>query len=294
MFFFYSEYIIYIIYSFLTLFCMYIGLELYKKYSFKIFKMFKKSNDEIITSEKYSTRKKNTVKKVKKIKNHYKIKSTEKTYEDIKFISNKPNYISVANTNNMKHNEIFNLENLNCSDDLEKKFCSNKIKNYDKIKKIACVYLKTKQEFYNTYINSETGEYFINNLKDFEEFYKNALDKLNKSNNTNILMLFYNDNENTQYIYINKNKMIKILYSEEYENIANMIEKNNGPFMLEDVNNNYIMCYGGYVCTQLNLNDIKKVFFSNISNYSTNKNYLLLKEFKFIKIYFYTCNQFEM
>lgn len=280
----YTEYIIYIIYSFLLLFLLYILLEIYKYFSIKLFKMY---NKEIIMSEKKSSKHKknklsNTTKKVKKIINKYKIKSTEKTYEDVKFISEKPNYININNNEDYFLNNFDNiLNNSNNIFDKIKTYKTNEI-----TKKITDIYLKTKQEFYNLYVNSKNNEYFINNLKDFELFYKNI--SLYKSE-INIIFSFYNE-YNNQFIILNKNKMIKIIYNDEFINLCNMIEKNNGPFMLKD-NNNYAICYGGFTVCELNYDDIVNVFFSNISNYMTNKNYLLLKEFKFIKIYFFVSNK---
>lgn len=272
------NYIIYIIYSFLIIGFLYMCLELYKKYSYKIF-----NNKEIITSEKYSNKKynpylSNTTNKIKKVKKLYKIKSTEKTYDDIKFISSKPNYINLNN----KSIDNFDIHN---------------IKNYDKIKKnqddhiihkISIVYLKTKQEFYNLFVNSENNKYFINNINDFELFHKNNFLPLY---NSNILIKFYNNDSEHIYIYVNENKMTKIIYNDKYDNISNMIEKNNGIFMLEDENNNNIICYGSYIQDTIKPHSIKNIFFNNFSNCETNKNYILLSKFKFIKIYFFISNE---
>lgn len=286
----YFNYIIYIIYSFLFLFCSYICLLIYKKYSFAIFNLY---NNEILTSEKYSdkvNKKKNhnkyntsllsnTTKKIKKIKSKYKIKSTEKTYEEIKFISQKPNYINLSNINMHK----FNFKNIIGID---------KIKNYnddDSIQKITEVYLKTKQEFIYQFVCSETNKYFINNINEFSLFHKNNLPNCS---NINILIKFYNENNlpEHKYIFVNQYKMIKIINNEEYDNICNMIEKNNGTFMLEDTNNNNIIGYGSYSQSEITSSDIKKIFFSNYPNCKTNKNYKLLCEYNSIKIYFYVCN----
>lgn len=285
----YFNYIIYIIYSFLFLFCSYICLLIYKKYSFTIFNL---SNDEILTNEKYSekvNKKKNynkyhtslvsnTSKKIKNIKSQYKIKSTEKTYEEIKFISQKPNYINLSNINMHK----FNFKNI---------IGIHKIKNYNDdilIQKITEVYLKTKQEFISQFVCSETNKYFINNINEFSSFHKNNLPNCS---NTNILIKFYNGNNlpEHKYIFVNQYKMIKIINNEEYDNICNMIEKNNGTFMLEDTNNN-IIGYGSYLQSEITSSDIKKIFFSNSPNCEINKNYKLLCEYTNIKIYFYVCN----
>jgi hypothetical protein len=282
----YFNYIIYIIYSFIVLLILYLCLQIYKKYSYIIFDIIDK---EIIISDKksekknkkyYSPFKSKTTKKIKKLKSQYKIKSTEKTYEDIKFVSNKPTYIYLNDINS----NIFNIETIN---NLEK------IKNYnsnDNIKKITHDYLKTKQEFYNLFVNQENGKYFINNLNEFELFHKN---NTLYNSNSNILIKFYNNDETYIYIFVNQNKMIKIINDEEYDNICTMIEKNNGIFMLEDSNitNNYIIGYGSYTQSDLNLEDIKKIFFTSISNYELNKNYKILSEFKYIKIYFYICKE---
>lgn len=281
----YFNYIIYIIYSFLFLFCSYICLLIYKKYSFIIFNLF---NDEIITSEKTIKKTKkhkvyntslisNTSKKIKKIKSQYKIKSTEKTYEEIKFITQKPNYINLSNINAYK----FNFENINRLD---------KIKNYNDdviVQKITKVYLETKQEFISQFVCSDTNKYFITDINNFGFFYKNNL-----SNNLNILIKFYNDDKllEHKYIFVNQYKMIKIINNKEYDNICDMIEKNNGAFMLEDDDGNNIIGYGSYSQSQLNPLDIKKIFFSNASGCESNKNYKLLCEYTSIKIYFFICN----
>ena len=282
------NYIIYIIYSFLLLFALYICLLAYKKYSFIIFNMFDK---EIIISEKYSEKKNkkhnqlhtsliaNTSKKIKKLKNKYKIKLTEKTYEEIKFISHKPNYIIYGNTSNLNFKNINNL---------------NKIKKYNEnitVQKITQIYLETKQIFYTKFIDSKTNKYFINNINDFKLFHKANL--FNNSN-TNILIKFYNNTNIDKHIYIFvlQHKIIKIINNDEYDNICIMIEKNNGIFMLnDDDEKTNIIGYGSYIQSKINSNDIKKTFFSNSLNYETNKNFKILNEFQFIKIYFYVCNK---
>ena len=281
----YFNYIIYIIYSFLLLFGLYICLLIYKKYSFVIFNLF---DNEIITSEKCSEKKNkhikyhtsmmsNTLKKINKIKCKFKIKSTEKTYEEIKFIAQKPNYINLSNINEYK----FNFNNINKLD---------KIKNYDDdilVQKITKVYLKTKQEYTSQFVCSKTNKYFITDINDFCLFHKKNL-----SNNSNILIKFYNMDSlpEHKYIFVDQYKMIKIINNKEYDNICDMIEKNNGVFMLEDDNGNNIIGYGSYSQSQLVHLDIKKIFFSNSSGCETNKNYKLLCKYTTIKIYFFICN----
>jgi len=288
----YFNYIIYIIYSFLFLFCVYICLLIYKKYSFVIFNLY---DNEIITSEKCSvkTNKKNnkpngyhtslisnTSKKIKKIKSQYKIKSTEKTYEEIKFVTHKPNYINLSNSLDMQKFNFVNIDGL------------DKIKNYNNdvvIQKITKVYLETKQEFISQFVCSETNKYFITDINNFSLFHKN---NLSNNSNINILIKFYNsdDSQEHKYIFVNQYKMIKIINNKEYDNICNMIEKNNGVFMLEDDIGNNIIGYGSYSQSQLNSSDIKNIFFSNSTDYKTNKNYKLLCKYTSIKIYFYICN----
>ena len=84
--------------------------------------------------------------------------------------------------------------------------------------------------------------------------------------------------------------MIKIIHNDEYNDICNMIEKNNGIFMLNDTNKNYIIGFGSYTQSKINSDDIKKIFFSNSVNCELNKNFKILNNFQFIKIYFYICN----
>lgn len=292
------NYIIYVIYSFLILLGLYFCLLIYKKISFMIFKSFDK---EIITDKKnYSKTSKsskknqkyhtslisNTPTKIKKIKNQYKIKSTEKTYEDIKFVSSKPNYINCINKNVSNTNDLCGLET-------NEEF--KKIKNYvnDNItKNITQIYLKTKEDFYKIFINSENNTHIIKNLDDFETFHKNSLisnNNINSNINSNIYICLFNSTKH-MYIFVNQNKMIKIIHNQEYDDISDMIEKNNGSFMLEDVNGNNIIGYGSYSQSDINPYQIKKIFFSNSPNYETNKNYKLLCEFNYIKIYFYVCN----
>jgi len=285
------NYIIYIIYSFLVLFVLYVCLQIYKKYSFHIYK----SQEKVFSSEKYLEKKNNKFKtdsntlnnsnKIRNLKKKFKIKSTEKTFEDIKFIANKPNYININNTGSEM---IFNLIPNN-------KMINNykKIKNYtsdNKIQEITKIFLSTKQEFYNIFVNTETDEYFIKNLNDFCLFHKMLM---NNSNilNSNILLKFYNEINEYIYVYVSKNKMTKIIYNEDYNNISNMIEKNNGIFILINDNEEYYIGCGNYIQSEINLTDIKNVFFSNINDYKSDKNYRLFSKFKFIKIYFYICNK---
>ena len=276
------NYIIYIVYSFLILFVLYISLLLYKKFSYHVFN----SEEKIILSEKKTKKKKvsltSTTNKIKNIKKCFKIKSTEKTYEDIKFISTKPNYINIKNSNTP--NEIVNKT---IYGDLKK------IKDYsndNSVQKITSIYFDTKQQFYDIFVNTENDEFFIKNLNDFCLFHKNNMNQTN----INILLKFYNeDNDLYMYVFVNQNKMIKIIYNDEYNNICDIIEKNNGIFILNDYDiiNKYFIGYGNYTKSELNLNDVKNIFFPNTNNYETNKNYKLFSEFKFIKIYFYICNE---
>lgn len=284
------NYIIYIVYSFLILFVLYICLQIYKNYSFYIYRQ----NVKILSSEKSLKKKHKTTPdvstiltsnkiKIRNLKKKFKIKSTEKTFENIKFILNKPNYININNSTNSKI-----ITNQICNNNIISNF--KKIINYDnnkKIQEITKIFLSTKQDFFNTFVNSKTNEYFIKNLNDFYLFYK-----INNTNifNNNILLKFYNDDKYI-YVFVSENKMIKIVYNDDYDDISNMIEKNNGKFILTDIYNKYYMCYGNYTQSEINLIDIKNVFFSNISNCQMDKNYKLFSEFKFIKIYFYVCNE---
>lgn len=307
----YIDYIIYIIYSFLLLFFIYICLLIYKKYSFEIFNVGKGkgkgtgagkgTGNGIVTSEKYSNKIKNannkhrgyhtslisnTSKKTKiqKIKSQYKIKSTEKTYDEIKFISQKPSYINLSTINYVG----FIFSNI---DGFEK------IKNYNNdtlIHKITNIYIETKHEFTSQFVCAKTNKYFINNIDDFGLYHKN---NLSNNLNTNILIKFcnkinLNDLSNSpehKYIFVNLNKMIKIINNDEYDNICMMIEKNNGAFMLEDTMGNNIIGYGSYSQSRVNPSDIKKIFFLNVPDLETNKNYKLLCKYSSIKIYFYVC-----
>ncbi len=282
------NYVMYIVYSFLVLFSIYMCVLLYKKYSYIVFK----SNEKIILSEKYSeenniknkTSPSNTSNKIKNIKKHFKIKSTENTYEDIKFVSKKPNYINInTNSNNLNLQNIYDLK---------------KIKNYkDDIltQKIANTYINTKQQFYNIFVNTENDKKFIGDLDDFCLFHKNN-SNIPESIKINILLKFYNKNTNKDkyiYIFVNRYNMIKITRNYEYNNLCEMIEKNNGIFILNDDNikDKYFVGYGNYTESKTNPENIKKIFFPNTENCQTNKNYILFSEFEFIKIYFYVCNE---
>lgn len=311
------NYIVYIIYSFIVLFVLYVCLQIYKKYSYYIYKQ----KEKVFSSEKYSKKQNNknnknkntsnNTNKIKNLKNKFKIKSTEKTFEDIKFITNKPNYINVNNSNN---NEI--IYNLFFNNDMIKNFnYLKKIKNYnndEKIQQITKIFLSTKQEFYNTFVNTETDEYFIKNLNDFCSFHKTINNNTNISNNNNILLKFYNVIDRTNgvydanrvdniddindvndyiYVFVSKNKMTKIVYNDDYNNISSMIEKNNGIFVLTNDDEEYYVGYGNYIQSTIDLNNIKNLFFSNIENCESDKNYKLFSKFKFIKIYFYICNK---
>lgn len=287
------NYIVYIIFSFLVLFVLYVCLQIYKKYSFYIYK----PKENIFSSEKYHEKKNNKLKnisntsnKIRNLKKKFKIKSTEKTFEDIKFITNKPNYINIKNSNN---SEIVNIiiNNINMNN-------FKKIKNYtddNKIQEITKIFLCTKQEFYNTFVNTETDDFFIKNINDFYFFYKTNINNKNISN-INILLKFYNDTNSINsikyiYVYVSENKMTKIVYNDDYDNITSMIEKNNGIFILTNGDKEYYIGYGYYTQSEINNNDIINVFFSNDVNCKLNKNYKLFSEFKFIKIYFYICNK---
>lgn len=285
------NYIVYIIYSFLVLFVLYICLQIYKKYSFYIYK----PKEKIFSSEKYNQKKNNKLKitsntyKIRNLKKKFNIKSTEKTFEDIKFITRKPNYINIKNSNN---SEI--ILNLIFNNRLVNNF--KKIKNYtndNKIQEITKIFLGTKQEFYNTFVNSDTNEFFIKNINDFCAFHKTIINNNKNISNNNILLKFYNDHSNEYiYVFVSGNKMTKIIYNDDYDNICNMIEKNNGIFILQKDNlTEYYVGYGNYTQSEIDNNDITSVFFSTTENYELDKNYKLFSEFKFIKIYFFVCNK---
>ena len=283
------NYVVYIIYSFLVLFVLYVFIQIYKKYSFYIYE----PNDKLFSSEKNLEKKNNKFKtnsktsnninKIINLKKKFKIKSTEKTFEDIKFICNKPNYINVNNSCN-DTNLILNDKMINNL---------KKIKNYtsdNKIQEITKIFLSTKQCFYNTFVNSETDDYFIKNLNDFCLFHKTIINKTDILN-SNILLKFYNGINEYIYVFVSKNKMTKIIYNDDYNNISNMIEKNSGIFILINNNDEYYIGYGNFIQSEIDLTDIKNVFFSNINDYESDKNYKLFSKFKFIKIYFYICNK---
>jgi len=263
------NYIMYIGYSFLVLFVIYIGIIMYKKYSYYIYG----AKDKIILSEKSSKKnsKQNNINSkqnnINDIKKYFKIKSTEKTYEDIKFISNIPNYININTSINTNPNT-----------------------NNTEIQNITNIFIETKQKFYDNFVNSNNENYFIDNLDNFYLFYKNNLNQSNDFKN-NILLKFYND-DNSKYIYVymDQNKMIKIIYNEEYDNICDMIEKNRGIFILNDESkNSYFAGYGYFSKSEITKENIKNIFFTNLKNFESNKNYKLFCEYKFIKIYFYVC-----
>lgn len=285
----YFYYIIYIVYSFLILFGIYLCILIYQKYSFSLYD----NVENIITSEKlfsknYECGKKNKINKkninlennkIEKLKKKFKIKSTEKTYEEIKFISNKPNYINlniITNANNINNDIICEIK---------------KIKDYQKnelTKKITNIYIETKQIFFNYFVNNENGKYFINDLNDFCLFHKSNMDK-----NYNILIKFYFKNKSEYlYIFVNKNKMIKITYNDDYDNICELIEKNNGPFMMQEYDkNSHYICYGSFISCDNSNEKLKNLFFTNVSNYVADKNFQLMSKYEFIKIYFYICNE---
>ena len=305
------NYIIYMAYSFLILITLYICLIAYKKYSFITFD----SKDKIILSEKSSIEKnkfknnnnssKNTL-KISNLKKHYKIKSTEKTYEEIKFCSNKPNYVNTIVLNQNNQNIKFNFDiNFIQNIMMDNKENLKKIKDHENdetTQKIITTYIYTKQFFFNTFVNDKNDEYLIKNLNDFCIFYKKITEQKKHTEN-NILLKFYNENlkENSKenvdstYVYISDNNIIKIKYNKDYDKLCDMIEKNNGIFLLDDSNINinckYYLGYGNYVQQELNSMDIKNVFFSNNNNYQNDKNYILFSKFKFIKIYFFVCNE---
>jgi hypothetical protein len=72
-----------------------------------------------------------------------------------------------------------------------------------------------------------------------------------------------------------------------------MIENNNSFFIVNDENNDceYYIGYGNYTQSELTIENIKNIFFSNIKNYELDKNYKIFSEYKYVKIYFYVCNQ---
>lgn len=223
---------------------------------------------------------KNTSKYIKIIKNKYDIKSTEKTkinnISNLKLIVKKPNYFKFNSIKNEKM--ILNLTGKN-----------NELEHYIDNKnneKIICLYIYNKNIFKSLFFNSD--EHIIKDLESFNEFQK----KSHSIINYNILIKFFNNfNENEYlYLYVDKNNLVKIINNEDFDNIANLIENKNNIFLIQENNeskdniNNYIT-YGDYIEDNVTKKQIKKIFFPNANE--KNKNFITLKKFNSIKIYFY-------
>lgn len=209
--------------------------------------------------------------RVEILKDKYGIKSTEKTNINLKFVIKKPNFLNANKNYDYDYNNI-NIEkndNLRCLIDDKKNH------------KIIKSYISNKINFMNMFIK-ENGNLKITNLKSFSIFHK---ENLNNKIAKNILLKFYNNENDYLYIFVNGNNLIKILNCEEYNKITELIENNNNIFLINENNNQNYITHGGYIDCDVSKKELKKIFF-NESN-KINKNYDILINYKSIKIFFY-------
>jgi len=266
-------YINWIIYSFLVILSACILLPIYKKYLFILYDKFKFLFNKLIFHKK--NKQIDIIDKVEILKDHYGIKSTEKTSVNLNLLVNKPSHLNVNNIDNM--NIKFLNENL------------KNLSNDHNSEKIIESYIYNKQ-IYNYLFTDNNGNIKITDLKSFYELHKKYFtEKID--NKYNILLKFYNDNHTYLYIFVKNNNLIKIKKYEEYDKICELVENNNNIFLIKykkniknNTNENYIT-HSGYINCSITKQEIKNTFFHN-SN-SDNKNYKILTDFKNIKIFFY-------
>ena len=202
------------------------------------------------------------------LKNKYGIKSTEKTNINLKFVVKKPSFLNANKDYNNVNIDIKKNENLKC-------FINDKNSH-----KIIKSYISNKKKFIDTFI--ENGYFKITNLKTFSIFHK---ENLNHKVNKNLLLKFYNNENDYLYIFVNKNNLIKILNFEEYDKITELIESDNNIFLINENNNKNYITHGGFVNCDISKKELKKIFFNNSNK--INKNYDILINYKSMKIFFY-------
>jgi hypothetical protein len=261
-------YYYYILYSFFIVSFLYIIIKVYENfikdiYIKKIIKTPKKiSTKSSIKDNDMKTilKKKNTISNI--LKKKYNINSSEDLQKDINFIL-KPSILTIYETQN------FNIAN-------------SIIKNFDILNNNTVPIVKSfvlcKYTFNNLFSN-------VSCINSFYDFYKNIIKV--ESKNYNIIIKFYNNDDDYLFIYLDKNTLIKIKNPKGYDEIKNSLSKNNS-FIIKD-NDNYYMSFGKQINSFINKDIIKKIFFNKIDldNDNNRKNFNLITKFNKLTIIFW-------
>lgn len=266
-----KNYYNYILYSFFIIGISYFGILLYKEY-FKIaffylnsFFNINKTKNEINSNNSMER------KKINSLKNKFNIKSTEITNKLNKFIINKPTYINL-NIDDLNYDTT--ILNSNLINDKINLVPNNLSKN------IIKTYIYNKQNFYKLFYDNDICK--ISNIKTFFKLYKNTNKKI--KNKYNFLLKFYSNNYNYQYIYIKDNNLIKIINNNEYDDICDLLNKNNVFIIKDNKNNNHYLCYGESINCDLYIEELNTLF---TKNNDIDKNLILLNKFDKVNIIFW-------
>ena len=271
----------YIIYSFIILGFGYIFINIYKNFSNDIFNYINEKK-ELSKSDKIEYKKNENSnikifininkKNIFRNKNNLFNNNISNNIFDNTFDTN-----SISEDNNLIKNKILELpEHINilkCSDIN----ISNKI-DLDLSDKYTLIILKSfiniKNSFNNIFMLN--NNYKINNLENFNIFYKN-LCKDKENNDYNIILKLYSDNsKNHQFIIMKKNTLLKIKNDKIYKEILKQIQSKN-IFLFQNLNDYYISS-GNYYDSNITNEQIKNIFFDRVPM-NIEKNILNLKKF---------------
>ena len=115
----------------------------------------------------------------------------------------------------------------------------------------------------------------------------------NDIKNYNVVLKLYDEKNNSLYICLDKNILIKINKYSIYEEILDNLTFNN-TFIIKD-KTNYYMSIGNFINTDINQNIIKKIFFKNydLQDKKYKKNYNLMKKYNRLTIMFWISTKID-
>lgn len=273
-------YLKYITYGFIIYLAYNTVLYLYNKYLCVIFIRCGIMRDKKKIQNKNEI---NELDRVEILKDKFKIKSTENTLPNLKFILVKPSHF---NSNNIISDSKFVDKLLNNSL-VNNEF--NTLPNNKKITGLVRTYMYNKYLFKNLFQDSNGLK--IKDLGTFYDTHKKYIEK-KEDNMYNILLKFYNDDLSYLYIFVNNSNLIKIKKYDEYNKICDLIESGNNIFLIRDDKNIHYVTHCSYIKHNINQEQIKSVFFKNIDQ--NNKNFKILSKFGNIAIYFYVSTKIEL
>lgn len=274
------SYLKYIIYGFLIYLIFHTILHLYNKYLRVLLIRCGIIQDKKKIQDKNEI---NELDRVEILKDRFKIKSTENTMPNLKFLLTRPSHF---NSNNLTNNQQI-INELMKNSLIEEQL--NDISNNKKIVKLIETYVYNKYLFENFFEDVNGSK--IKDLKTFYNIHKKYIEK-KKDNMYNILLKFHNIDLSYLYIFVNNSNLIKIKKYEEYNKICDLVESGNNVFLIKDEKNTHFITHCNYIKQNINQEQVKSIFFKNIDY--DDKNFKILNKFENVSIYFYVSTKIEL